>query len=48
MLQAFRSVHFQKRDSNAYVSCGYGETFKNYFFDRATLVAASESPTSVQ
>ena len=47
-LQAFRPATFLKRDSNTGVSCGYCEIFKNSFFYRKPVVAASDSPTTVQ
>ena len=47
-LQAFRPATFLKRDSNTGVSCGYCELFKNTFFYRKSLEAASDSPTTVQ
>ena len=47
-LQAFRPVTFLKRDSNTGVSCRCCEIFKNSFFYRKPVVAASESPTRVE
>ena len=47
-LHTFRPATFLKRDSNTGVSCAYCEIFKNSFFYRNPLVAAPESPTTVQ
>ena len=46
-LWAFKPATFLKGDSNTGVSCGYCKNFKNSFFYRTSLVAASDSPTTV-